>query len=189
MKTTLKAIIALLLIASIGCQKESVKTSAVSQSNSSNAVAAFQIGQHYNGGTIFYINSTGQHGLIASVTDLSTEAAWNNGYNIVTGATGVTVGSGRSNTEKIVVAQGKTVGYAALLCWQYRSEGFGNWYLPSKRELDLLYQQRAVLGMPDQYWSSSEVSRGKAWDQEFGGGFQFKDTKSFTLNVRAISSF
>ena len=187
MKNILKTMIALLLIS--GCVKEGAKVSAVSQSNSSDAVAAFQIGQHYNGGIIFYIDNSGQHGLIASETDLSTQVAWNNGQNIVTGATGVAVGSGKSNTKKIVAAQGKTTSYAALLCFQYKSEGFKDWYLPSKNELNLLYQQRAVLGISGQYWSSSEAGKGKAWDQEFGGGFAFKDSKSFTLQVRAVSAF
>ena len=53
-----------------------------------------------------------------------------------------------------------------------------------------MYQQKAVLGISTgDYWSSSEVNKGKAWEQEYGGGFQFKDSKSFTLHVRAIESF
>jgi len=194
MKTTLKTTTALLLIASIGCQKESVKTSAVSQSNSSNTVAAFQIGQAYHGGIIYYIDNSGQHGLIVSTSDLldnnlSPQIIWRKGKNVVTGATGVDVGTGVSNTQKIVAAFGTPGHYAALLCYKYKSGTFTDWYLPSKKELNLLYQQKAVLGISGQYWSSSEASLGKAWDQDFQTGVQFRDRKSFTLNVRAVSSF
>ena len=194
MKNILKTTIALLLVSAIGCEKESAKTSTVSQSNSSNAVAAFQIGQHYNGGTIFYIDNSGQHGLIVSNADLldnnqSTQISWKKGKNVVTGATGTAVGTGASNTQKIVNALGTTGQYAALLCYKYKTGIYKDWYLPSKKELDLLYQQKAVIGVSGQYWSSSEASLGKAWDQEFGGGFAFKDNKSFTLQVRAVSAF
>ena len=194
MKITLKTTIALLLISAMGCVKEGSKVSTVSQSNSSNAVAAFQIGQDYNGGKIFYIDGSGQHGLIVSTADLldnnlSAQIPWKKGPNVVTGATGTALGTGASNTQKIVNALGTTGHYAALLCYKYKSGIYKDWYLPSKDELNLLYQQSGVLGISGQYWSSSEVSLGKAWDQEFGGGFQFKDRKSFTLNVRAVSAF
>jgi len=194
MKSTIKTTIAILLLCATGCVKEGSKISTVSQSNSSNSVAAFQIGQAYNGGIIFYIDGSGQHGLIVSTTDLvtnnqSAQISWKKGHNVVTGASGTAVGTGASNTQKIVNALGTTGQYAALLCNKYKSGVYKDWYLPSKDELNLLYQQKAVIGVSGQYWSSSEASLGKAWDQEFGGGFQFKDRKSFTLNVRAVSAF
>lgn len=194
MKISLKTTIAILLISATGCVKEGAKVSTVSQSNSSNSVAAFQIGRAYHGGVIFYIDGTGQHGLIVSTADLldntqSAQISWKKGSNVVTGATGVAVGTGASNTQKIVNALGTKGQYAALLCYKYKSGIYKDWYLPSKNELDLLYQQRGVLGISGQFWSSSEASQSKAWDQEFGGGFQFKEPKRFTLNVRAVSAF
>ena len=104
MKSSLKTMTAILLISATGCVKEGSKVSTVSQSNSSNAVAAFQIGQAYNGGIIFYIDGSGQHGLIVSTADLldnnqSAQISWKKGPNVVTGATGVAVGTGASNTK------------------------------------------------------------------------------------------
>ena len=191
MKTALKTTIAFLLLSAIACVKESSKISSVSQTNNtSDAVAALQIGQSYHGGIIFYIDNTGKHGLVVSKVDLSTQIAWTAGAKAVTGATGVAVGTGASNTQLIVNAQGHTTSYAALLCHSYQKGDYADWYLPSKDELDLLYQQKGILGISaGDYWSSSEVSQGKAWEQEFGGGFKFKNSKSFTLHVRAISSF
>ena len=187
-------VVTFLLLCAAACTKENIsKTSSapLRSSAGSNAVTAFTIGQHYHGGIIFYIDGTGQHGLIAAETDQGTGIAWRKNKNIVTGATGTAVGTGLSNTKAIVAAQGSSGNYAALLCLQYVSGTFKNWYLPSKAELNLLYKKKDVIGnlSATNYWSSSEVSKVKAWDQEFGGGFQFKDYKSFTLNVRAISSF
>lgn len=182
-------------ISAIACTKEGARTSTALQSTSTDdATAAFHIGQTYHGGYIFYIDKTGKHGLIVSKTDLvnssqSAQISWKKGKNIVTGASDIAVGTGASNTQKIVDALGTTGQYAALLCYKYKTGQYKDWYLPSKKELDLLYQQKAVIGVSGQYWSSSETGKAKAWDQEFGGGFAFKDNKGFTLNVRAISSF
>jgi hypothetical protein len=197
MKKTIKTTTAVLFfLGIISCTKQNATkpvsdTSSAGVSTSDKAVAAFSIGQHFGGGIIFYIDNTKQHGLIAATSDQGTGIAWYNGQNKVTNATGTKVGTGNANTRKIVNVQGKNGTYAALLCFNYKNGGFSDWYLPSKDELNLLYQQRNVVGGlgATNYWSSSEVSKGTAWDQEFGGGFQFKDNKSFTLNVRAIRSF
>jgi len=195
MKTSIKTgIAALLLLTAISCTKENISTpSSLAAQSADNATEppAFSIGQSYHGGIIFYIDATGQHGLIAATTDQGTGISWKKGVNKVTGATGTAVGTGASNTTTIVAALGSTGTYAALLCANYSSGIYSDWYLPSKAELNLLYKHKSVIpGLSStNYWSSSEVSKGKAWDQEFGGGFQFKDDKSFTLNVRAISSF
>jgi len=194
MKTLIKTSITFLLLSIVACKKENAELPAVSDLNSSNTTEAFYIGKSYHGGFIFYIDKSGQHGLIVSKADLlasnsSTQISWNNGRNKITNATDVAVGSGLANTQKIVTAQGNTGDYAALLCYNYKTGIYKDWYLPSKNELNLLYQQQAVIGAFGQYWSSSEVNKSKAWDQVFGGGFKEKDRKSFTLNVRAISSF
>jgi hypothetical protein len=194
MKTQMKTgIVALLLLSAISCTKSINSPSPISEQalDNSEATAAFHIGQSYHGGIIFYIDGTGQHGLIAATSDQGTGIAWNNGRNIFIGANNTAVGAGEANTEAIISAQGNTGNYAALLCANYTSGGYNNWYLPSRDELNILYRKRNVVGgfSATNYWSSSEVTQGKAWDEEFGGGYKFKDSKSFTLNVRAISSF
>jgi hypothetical protein len=197
MKSLRTGIACLLLLSAISCTKTNEHPTAItSASDVSNSTAAFTIGQSYHGGKIFFIDNTGQHGLIVSNDDLvtstnNTQIAWKSGPNVVTGASATAVGTGASNTATIVAAIGNKGQYAALLCSRFKVGIYVDWYLPSKNELNLLYKQRAAIGNLDatNYWSSSEVSKGKAWDQEFGGGFQFKDEKTFTLRVRAVSSF
>jgi uncharacterized protein DUF1566 len=195
---TLELSITILLMLAISCTKNGINRPSQSTSNVSNSTkeASFTIGQNYQGGIIFYIDKTKQHGLIVSTADLltsteNTQVAWKHGPNVITGASGIAVGTGASNTSAIVAAIGSKGQYAALLCSKYKVGIYQDWYLPSKNELNLLYAQKAVIpGLSaTNYWSSSEVNKGKAWDQEFGGGFQFKDNKTFTLRVRAVHSF
>lgn len=193
MKTSIKTGIAsLLLFSAISCTKtiENAAPSSLPSTAKAASTESFTIGQSYGGGIIFYIDGSGEHGLIAATADQGSGIAWNNGSNIVTDATGTAVGDGKSNTNKIVNAQGKTGTYAAYLCYKYKTGEFKDWYLPSKDELNLLYQQKdAVGGLSGDYWSSSESSKARAWEQVLDGGFQFKYSKNFTLNVRAIRSF
>ena len=198
MKTLRTGIACLLLASAISCTKmeNHPATAALSASDASNSTAAFTIGQTYHGGIIFYIDNTKQHGLIVSKNDLATstgntQIAWKIGANIITGAKGTAIGTGAGNTATIVAAIGNKGNYAALLCSKFKVGTYQDWYLPSKAELNQLYLHRAAINNlgATNYWSSSEASKGQAWDQEFGGGFQFKDNKTFTLRVRAVSSF
>ena len=83
------------LLLAISCTKQNTglyETVAQSQDNS---VAAHHIGERYGGGIIFYIDSTGQHGLIADSVDLEHKLAWWDGVLITTGATAKRIGSGQ----------------------------------------------------------------------------------------------
>jgi len=51
----------------------------------------------------------------------------------------------------------------------FKGGGFTDWRLPDKGELDLMYQNRTVLGgfLNAGYWSSTEYSTTTAWIQNF----------------------
>jgi hypothetical protein len=115
------------------------------------------IGQFYQGGIIFWLDATGQHGLIAATADQGTGIPWYNGSYTTTNSVRDGIGSGMYNTERIIANQG--VGsYAAQLCANYQGGEYGDWYLPSKYELNLLYLQKAAVGgfANAYYWSSCE---------------------------------
>ena len=202
MKTIIKTSFAFLFFAAIAsCTKENMKTPATQQSTNQSSQAAsdalltvHHIGDSFGGGIIFWLDTSKQHGLIVTKSDLSAsgnfQIRWYNGTYKVTGATGTAIGTGLKNTNKIVTAQGSGT-YAARLCANLVLNGFSDWYLPSKAELNALYNHRAkVPGLgATNYWSSTESNINNAWDEEFGGGFKFADDKSFTLRVRAIRSF
>lgn len=151
---------------------------------------ALTIGQSYQGGIIFWLDGTGQHGLIAATTDQSTGIQWYNGTNTVTNAVRDGIGAGMYNTERIIANQ-STGSYAAQLCANYQGGGYGDWYLPSKYELNLLYAQRFAVGgfASAYYWSSTEDSSTNAWVQTFDDGYQGYTIKDFTGRVRAVRAF
>jgi hypothetical protein len=157
------------------------------------ASGAHTIGESYGGGIVFYVYDNGQHGLIAATVDQSSAIRWSAGTNTNTMALADGIGAGKSNTDIIIANQGNGDGntYAARLCHEYKGGNYGDWYLPSKYELNLLYQENAVVGGMDLniYWSSTEQSISNGWYQDFSVGFQLSDLKVASVNVRAIRAF
>lgn len=161
--------------------------------------SAHYIGESYGGGIVFYVYDGGAHGLIAATTDQSTAISWYNGINKVTGATGDGIGAGEMNTTIIVATQisdNQAGNFAAKVCADYTltvdGVNYGDWYLPSKLELYLLYQQKAVVGgFPESmhYWSSTEGGNASAWGMYFYFGSQENNDKFNGNAVRAIRAF
>jgi hypothetical protein len=62
------------------------------------------------------------------------------------------------------------------------------WRLPTKDELNLIYENKDVVGGFDDnfYWSSTELGSNSAWGQNFGNGYQYYYYKSYTNYVRAV---
>ncbi len=163
------------------------------------ATPAHTIGESYGGGIIFYLDASGQHGLIATTTNQSTAIIWYNGSFTNTTAFASSVGGGDGNTSMIVFNQG-TGTYAAILCYDLNTGGFTDWYLPSKYELNLMYMnigQGNLLGLGNVggfasygYWSSTEYpNNGTAWIQDFANGNQLNFSKHLTGWVRAVRAF
>lgn len=198
MKTKTKTGLAVLMLLAISCTKETLHnpetTSTQTQNNAAAQLAVHFIGERFGGGVVFYVNSAGTHGLIADSVDLP-QAVWYNGTYIATGATGTAIGSGKANTKKIVAVFGKPINanynYAALQCSRSKRNGFSDWYLPSKDELNELYKQRDVIGnfTFDGYWSSSEPDSFLAWYLGFNNGVLNYFNKNNVFDVRAIRSF
>jgi uncharacterized caspase-like protein len=121
------------------------------------------------------------------------------GYRASVGGTSTAIGSGGANTEKIVSAygykepyNGKT-DYAAKLCADLKYGGCDDWFLPSKDELDKMYQNLKSKGIggfaSEYYWSSSEDDSYYAWDQRFSSGSHDNSAKSDDDRVRASRAF
>jgi Protein of unknown function (DUF1566) len=155
------------------------------------------IGQNYGGGIVFYVYDNGQHGLIAATTDQSTLMRWNGGTQTITRARAEGVGAGLKNTAIIIANQAPVDGgaFAATVCNEYSvtvgGVTYGDWYLPSRHELNLLYLQRAVVGgfTTNIYWSSLEDGTNGAWAQSFSNGALIIANKGTTLYVRSIRAF
>jgi hypothetical protein len=171
------------------------------------------IGDLYQGGMVFYVDADGKHGLIAALADQTAGIQWFNGINKVTGASGDGIGAGAMNTAILVATQigdnqSPASNFAAKAAANYRVQEngtsscsvtpvatetcYGGWYLPSRIELYLLYQQRNIMFgfTTNQYWSSTESDVGTAWTLGFFGGTQDRILKGFSnVRVRAIRAF
>ncbi len=115
------------------------------------------------------------------------------GYEIEVGGTSTDIGSGKSNTEKIVNQLGPG-NYAARLCYDFELGGFDDWFLPSNDELNELYKQKDSVGgfvsFLSLYWSSSESTSRYTWSQFFSNnGIRALSSKFDTRDVRAVRAF
>jgi len=107
------------------------------------------------------------------------------------------VGTGKENTQLInsMLQQSGETGRASQLCVALNIGGKNDWFLPSKDELNLMYQYFPKNGLGDfpneWYWSSSQYGTdfGSAWGQSFLSGSQNSGNKDNTSRVRAIRAF
>jgi hypothetical protein len=146
------------------------------------------------GGIVFYItDNTGLHGLEAAPVDLS-DARWGCMGTSILGAEGIAVGTGAANTAAIVTGCAD-VGTAAKVATAYILNGYSDWYLPSKNELNLLFIQRSVVGGFSEfsaYVSSTQYDAAHVWYQAFAGtnvGAVFFSGKGGVVPIRPIRSF
>ncbi len=78
--------------------------------------------------------------------------------------------------------------------WNDAKEACANlgngWRLPTKEELNYLYQNRDKIGYEnDYYWSSTEGGNGNAWLQAFYNGMQSNFDKRNKYGIRAVRDF
>lgn len=156
-----------------------------------------EIGDSYQGGIVFYLDSNNLGGLIAAPTDQSNAAEWGcQGTKI--GADETVIGIGNQNTIDIE-AGCTTSGIAADICANLTLGGYSDWFLPSKDELNKMYLnigQGNALGLnniggfsPNYYWSSTEFNYDFAWVQYFGNGYQDYGNKDTNYYVRSVRAF
>ena len=160
------------------------------------------------GGLIFYVKEGGYSGgwMYLEAAPAPTEGTgkkWGS-YGTIIGGTEEGIGTGQSNTNKIVTwLNNNTVDTygdvtnktdrAAYLCDALILGVYSDWFLPSKDELNLMYTNLKVAGVGGFvgtfYWSSSENLAGNAWAQYFSDGSQSYGHEDCAHLVRAVRAF
>ena len=131
--------------------------------------------------------------LEAAESDLSNSALYGWGPT-ETVSTKTGIGEGKNNTELLSSKGGSYA--AANGASGYEHNGFDDWFLPSKDELNLMFTNLAKKNICSfattyYYWSSSESNVRKAWRQYFVAayGTQIEEAKSTGCYVRPCRSF
>ena len=116
------------------------------------------------GGIIFYDkgnNSGGWRYLEAAPADIA-QRLFMTSERITINESQRAVGTGRTNTRELMIHAnnlGGGFGWAAQACVTFELNGFSDWFLPSRDELNFMYGNLHMRNMggfsPDWYWSST----------------------------------
>lgn len=100
------------------------------------------------------------------------------------------------STAYYVSGSSTTDQYAAKICADYRGGGNDGWFLPSKDELDLMYQNLKENNLGGfsggSYWSSSVLDghfANSAWTRNLNGGGQANFDRGSVYRVRPVRAF
>jgi hypothetical protein len=156
--------------------------------NCDGQVDEVDVGQLRDGGIVFWVDpADNTKGKVCALEDVSNE----DGQTLLNWADAISYSFGYTNSDT-----GTGV--------------YGDWYLPSKDELRLMYTNLQRFGcstntpegidpslcptrkgefLNNYYWSSTEVVNNVAWSQVFHDGNQLYSYKSTTSSVRAVRAF
>lgn len=166
-----------------------------------------RIGDFAYGGIVFWIDETGQHGLVCTKTDQISGIFWhdmvrhtgnqeeNNNITNLEDKTSTNITDKKSDQHENLATQ---------VCLEYsvNEEGvlYNDWYLPSKEEVFKIYKNRDViersaiknggsLFTANNELSPTEFCNSPSWDQVFNYGYQNYEYKKSKFNVRAVRAF
>jgi hypothetical protein len=171
------------------------------------------IGTAMEGGVLAYVFTAADagyiagevHGIIVASEDLATDPQWGcRGAEV--GGTSRTIGSGRANTASVAAFHDNLPAYytnprqchnandgtvAAKLAEDAEINGFSDWFIPTRDEALVLFENRELLGgfSSDDYWSSCESNRQNACAMSYVTGATFSATKDSHKKIRLIRYF
>ena len=128
--------------------------------------SSLSLGDQYQGGVIFFLDTSRQHGLILASDFFLTKVKWSK----VLSKTGAVYKHDGSRNTKLILKNMHNNGFnpketAAYVCDNYSKSGYTDWYLPAINEWILLIENRGIIGESfdlGQYWSSTEMKWAKA---------------------------
>lgn len=173
-------------------------------------IVTYEVGDFAQGGVVVWVDETKQHGLVCSKNNVAEGMRWFAGTYGTTRSAGDGVFAGELNTSILVSSQiaigddGMT--YAGAECVELvvveDGVSYGDWYLPSKKELELIDPNLTLINataaanggtalVASPHWTSTEVSGTNVYVVVLspGGVSSFETNKVAGFTVRAFRSF
>lgn len=147
----------------------------------------YDLGDQAEGGRVIYLDNVGIHGLAMADQDVSPTYIWSNDSTVLLGVTANP--SGLENTQLII---SKTPGEnnAALACYNFTSNGYDDWFLPSFEEFRQSIEGVKISGLTSGvYWTSTERLINKALSLNVQAATVKLEFKSKLRRVRPFRSF
>ena len=180
--------------------------------NTAGNVSTYSVGDFAQGGIVFWVDETGQHGLVCALEDqdggsgLTWRAGSTDYRTLSVGGNSLIYGGATNTSQMLAVSVSKgdagnlPTDCAASACVYYTGGGFGDWYLPNAHELNTIYLNRANVESAiianggtafanAPYWSSTEGTIVSAAYVGFDNISNGTTLKSNLYRVRAIRRF
>lgn len=159
------------------------------------------IGEHYQGGIIFWIDPTdSRKGMIAATSDTIADIYWSRLHDYATyttGATGTAIGTGANNSALMLALPAANNSTSAIKWvdeFKVIENGvtYDDWFIGSKEEMKMLWKRRYTVGgfnPGKDYWTSTEEGWDYAGRIDWETGDYVKRKKNTRRNIRAIREF
>lgn len=155
-------------------------------------------GDRVGGGIVFFVDSSGENGLVVSSMDIAGDVPW---MNVPAGIAGTgSFSDGAGNTQSAVTAEGASA-VAAYYCDTLTMNRKEDWYLPSVDEMAMVFDSRyqvnksageddasETVGLSNSvYWTSTAADPTSAY--VIGNGQVSAEEKSTLAHIRPIRRF
>jgi hypothetical protein len=142
------------------------------------------IGESFAGGVIFYLDESGQHGMVRSMENIG---PFLYGCGDIDSHSETSFGSGSQNTANMI-GSCSGVNSAASEVLNYSVNGFSDWFLPSKDELELVFQNTILTGISvriDGLYMTSSQWFGGFYGYMYGGCWELP-SYSYTYTANGV---
>ena len=116
------------------------------------------------GGYVFRLSTDGKHGLVVETSDQSVSSTWFLAQDVISDTTN----------------------------HSFNGKKFMDWRLPTKIEMQEMYDQRIAIGgfnLNSRYWTEIRFDNTQYWIKNFQNGFNGYDPYSYLYFIRAVRAF